>query len=169
MLIRFIAGGYVSLDYEEPQIGAVYKLEEVTEGTEQQMKAFRALIGEYYKSGCWSYEGSGYKGGCTLEEFYKLVKKKLGEGFECFYFADFDEQGRFLGVYEASKYKEIPERIRGNADYAKMVRARLKSLCDYSKKERQRLIDMTIAEMHQTGVNTKKFHEILDGMSKGKE
>lgn len=169
MIVRFIVGGYVSIDGDEPQIGAMYKLEELSEGSEKQTRAFRALVEEYYKSGCWSYEGSGYKGGCTLEEFYKLIKKKLGEGFECFYFAMFDPvDGTFIGVYEEKRYSDIPKMVRENPEYSKLIRARLKSWSDYTRKERNKTIDNLIAEMHQTGVNTKHFHEILEGMERGK-
>jgi len=45
-----------------------------------------------------------------------------------------------------------------------MLYGLLKSWADYTKKERTETIDRLIAEMIQAGINSGKFHEILDGM-----
>ena len=42
--------------------------------------------------------------------------------------------------------------------------AKVISWTDYTKTERTSAIDKLIAEMHQAGVQTAKFYEILKGM-----
>ena len=70
---------------------------------------------------------------------------------------------------EAKTFNYIPEYIRTDKDRNNYIRGRLKSWGDYSKKERTETIDKLIAEMIQAGVSSKKFTEILKGMSKEKQ
>ena len=157
---------YSCISHDAPKVGEVYKLEEATEGSGAQSRAFHALLAEYYKSGLWSYNGSGYKGGCTLEEFKKLVKRKLGKGFEGFVYCDFVD-GK-LKQCRVDTYSEIPEHVRLDQDYKNYIFGLLKSWSEYTKSERTETIDALISEMHQVGVKTKHFFEILEGMSNAK-
>jgi len=45
-----------------------------------------------------------------------------------------------------------------------VIRYRVKSWKRYGRKERKESIDRLIAEMHQAGVQTRKFYEILQGL-----
>ena len=43
------------LSIEKPEPGMVYQLEDTAEGTGPQNRAFHALVQEYWRSGCHSY------------------------------------------------------------------------------------------------------------------
>lgn len=148
-----------------PKVGTVYNLEDATCGTLAQNAAFHSLLGEYYKSGLWSYQGSGYNQGATLDEFKKLIKRKLGAGFESYIYVDIVDG--LPKLFEVTKYEDIPAHVRGDTARANYIRGRLKSFADYDKTERRNIIDNLISEMHQVGVNTPKFMEILEGLNNG--
>lgn len=147
MVILITEDGYTA-EGKQPEVGKRYYLTDAESGTEAQNKAFHALIGEYWKSGAHSYNADSF------EHFRDLIKLNLGAGAECFVFATPD------GIQRAKTLDEVPEEYRT----AKYCMTKLKSWARYTKKERRETIDRLIAEMHQVGVNTKKFHEILEGM-----
>lgn len=149
-------GVYLQLDYDQPVVGQVYFLENATSGTDAQNRAFHALVMEYWKSGCHSYQASSY------DDFRYCIKRSLGAGFEAFVYAVIVD-GKPV-IMDAKKYQDIPESVRSDKDLKQLVRGRLKSWADYTKKERRTTMDNLISEMHQVGVNSKKFHEILAGM-----
>ena len=133
--------------------------------TQAQNKAFHALITEYYKSGMHSYDK------VDLKQFKKLIKKNLGAGFESFIYVEMEVQDSIgylkdpkPAIGDAKTYLDIPENVRKDPDHRQMIRGKLKSWSDYTKKERMKTMDNLISEMHQVGVNTKKFMEILEGM-----
>jgi len=155
-------GEYICNSEDQPETGCKYSLESAVNGTGAQNRAFHALVMEYYRSRCWSYSGSGYDGGATFAEFRNMIKRKLGAGFESYVYAEIiDGKAR---IREAKRYEDIPEAIRLDPDLRELVRGRLKSWADYSKRERMRTIDALIAEMHETGVKTQHFYDILEGM-----
>ena len=148
-----------------PVVGTIYALEEDEDGSDNQNRAFHSLLEVYYISGLWSYQGSGYKQGATLEEFKKLIKRKLGCGFESFVYVDIINGSPKL--FNVQKYSDVPEHVRNDPDKANYIYGHLKSWRDYTKKERRDTMDKLISEMHQVGVNSAKFHEILEGMAYG--
>ena len=117
--------------------GCYYNAEPAAEGTNAQNNAFHALALEYWVSGCHSYRAKNFL------HFRELIKLYLGAGAENYY-SLVDDNGRPV---------EKP-----------VIRYRVKSWARYTKKERKESIDRLIAEMHQAGVQTKKFYEILRGM-----
>ena len=117
--------------------GAEYDCVPADDGTDRQNAAFHALLQEYWASGCHSYNAKNWF------HFREIIKRCLGAGKERYYDL-LDADGELL---------EKP-----------VIRWRIKSWKRYSKKERKEAIDRLIAEMHQVGVQTKKFYEILDGM-----
>ena len=117
--------------------GEEYEVKPHNEGTEKQNRAWHALLQEYWASGCHSYNV------INAQDFREAIKYYLGAGVEPFY-RTVDTNGRRLD-------KPI-------IDY------RVKSWKDYTKKERKESIDRLIAEMHQAGVQTKKFYDILHGL-----
>jgi len=130
-------------------------------GTTAQNKAFHALLQEYWASGCHSYNAK------NLDDFKGQIKRDLGAGFEAFVYVDMVD-GEPV-IRDAERYEDIPESVRHDPRLRNLARGRLKSWADYTKTERTRTIDNLIAEMHQVGVQTKKFYEILEGMEgKGK-
>ncbi len=156
---------YMVESKDKPIIGRHYSLEDSVSGTQAQNKAFHALITEYYKSGMHSYDK------VDLKQFKKLIKKNLGAGFEGFAYATVSKiKGVYKPfMYEVEKYLDIPVNVRKDPDYKQMIRGKLKSWSDYTKKERMKTMDNLISEMHQVGVNTKKFMEILEGMEEKNE
>ena len=163
MKIRILPGEkYETLSKSKPEIGIIYNLEKASEGTAEQRRAFHALLNEYYKSGLWSYQGSGYNQGATLDEFKKMIKRKLGAGFESYIYVDIIDG--LPKLFEVTKYEDVPAHIKQDKDKANYIRGRLKSYADYTKVEARNMMDNMISEMHQVGVKTAKFYEILEGM-----
>jgi len=153
---------YEVISKSKPILGGVYNLEDAKQGTAAQNAAFHALLGEYYKTGLWSYEGSGYKKGATLDEFKKIIKRKLGAGFERYVYIEMVDG--WPRIAECENREDIPDYIIRDPDKANYIRGILKSWADYTKEERRITMDNLISEMHQVGVNTQKFMEILDGL-----
>ena len=118
-------------------VGKYYQVEETDEGTDRQNRTLHALLQEYWRSGCHSYNAKSFP------HFRELIKIYLGAVAEKYY-SLVDDKGKL-----------VDEPI---------VRYRVKSWTRYSKKERTETIDRVIAEMEQVGVQTKKFYEILEGM-----
>jgi hypothetical protein len=124
------------------EVGKWYQVELAESGTDRQNRAFHALVQEYWRSGCHSYNARSF------EHFRALIKLYLGAGAEPCY-SVIDEHGRARA-----------EPIRSY---------RLKSWSAYTKKERGETIDRLISEMHQAGVQTRQFYEILAGMERPKQ
>ena len=162
MILITAPGEYLLQTKTEPIVGRVYSLEDQTRGTAAQNNAFHALISEYYNSGAWSYQGACYTTGATYDEFRNLIKRNLGAGFEAFVYIDYVDNKAI--ICDAKTIQDIPESVRRDPDRKSLIRGRLKSWADYTKKERRETMDKLIAEMHQVGVNTPKFQEILQGM-----
>lgn len=159
MTIQVTAPGeFLTSSKDTPQVGSSYLLEDATSGSNAQNRAFHALLTEYWRSGLHSYPAKSF------EEFRNCIKRSLGAGFEAFVYAEI-VNGKPV-IKDAATYDEIPEHIRHDPDLKQLVRGRLKSWADYSKKERMETLDRLIAEMHEAGVKTKKFFEILEGMER---
>lgn len=156
------SGRFLIEDGEEPEVGKRYQLADLTDGTLNQNAAFHALVTEYWRSGLWSYDGSGYRPGMTFHEFRDVIKKNLGAGFEAYYVASVEDGQPKATVYK--KWKDVPASVRSDPQKAEYCYGRLKSWGDYTRKERIKTIDNLIAEMDQVGVTTKKYFEILKGM-----
>jgi hypothetical protein len=120
-------------------VGKEYEAVPAEDATDRQNRAFHALLGEYWKSGAHSYNAKNY------DHFREIIKLNLGAGVERYY-SLIDDDGTIL---------QSPR-----------IKWRIKSWGNYTKKERKETIDNLIAEMHQAGVQTKKFYEILEGMEK---
>ncbi len=142
---------------ETPQAGRYYTLEDAVSGTSAQNKAFHALVQEYWRSGMHSYNAGSF------EEFRELIKKHLGEGVDRWLYVDL--LSATPKVVQVNHFEEIPQVIRDREDRRDFIVGRLKSWADYTKKQRTETIDRLIAEMEQAGVNTRKYQEILEGMS----
>ena len=147
MIIQITPDGFIPVSGDVPEIGRKYSLEDATEGTLAQGRAFHALIQEYWKSGAHSYQCD------TFDRFRDLIKRDLGAGFESYVYAD------ETGIHKVKKYEDIPAIVPLSHRMGK-----LKSYANYTKKERRDIIDRVISEMIQAGISTKKFNEILSGL-----
>ncbi len=143
---------FTVLNGHAPEVGKRYVLEEAETSTSEQSRAFHALLQEYFKSGCYSWPVDSF------ESLRDMVKRDLGAGFERFVYWDGEK------VADAKAYEDIPEAIRNGKNLHNLCRGRLKSWTDYTKKERSETIDRLIAQMDTSGVNSKKYQEILAGM-----
>jgi hypothetical protein len=111
-------------------------------GSEEQNRAWHSLIREYWLSGCSSYQ--------SYEDMRDSLKLKVGGAKEYIYLTDRQHTVKSLS--------DIPK----NAPYIEIC----KSWTDFTKDERAEMIDFTIKEMIEAGVNSRKFDEILSGMEK---
>ena len=137
-------------------IGRYYQTEEISEGTLKQNSTFHALCQEFMRSGCHSYTVKSF------DDFKKFIKRDYGAVYESYVCIEETEEG--LIKKRVKKYEDLPECIAVDKDGKDMVWGELKSWKKYTKKQRMETIDRLIAAMIQYGVNTKKFHEILEGM-----
>ncbi|MGI6176787.1 MAG: hypothetical protein ACOYJC_11680 [Christensenellales bacterium] len=111
-------------------------------GSEEQNRAWHSLIREYWLSGCSSYQ--------SYEDMRDSLKLKVGGAKEYIYLTDKQHTVKSLSeIPQGARYIEIP-----------------KSWTDFTKDERSEMIDFTIKEMIEAGVNSRKFDEILSGMEK---
>lgn len=140
-----------------PEFGKKYVLEEAESATGEQNRAFHALLTEFWSSGMSSCKATDF------DAFRDEIKLKLGAGFEKIVYATV-EDGKPV-IVQVRRLDEVPPHVLKDPDLKKMVLAKLKSWASYTKKERTQTIDRLIAEMHQSGVNSKRFQEILEGMS----
>jgi len=139
------------------EAGHYYYAEKDDSGSLQQNSLFHALLDVYFTSNCHSYPVN------NADDFKKAIKLSLGVGYESYtYFID-SSNGR-PAHRTCKKLEEIPKTVAIDENGEKMIYGHLKSWSDYSKKQRTECIDKLIAEMHQAGVQTKKFYEILQGL-----
>jgi hypothetical protein len=148
---------FTVLTGKAPAVGRHYVLEEAQNATSEQSRAFHALAQEFWTTGQHSYDCGNF------DEFRNLIKRDLGAGFESYLYAFIDAEGN-VQQRKVETYAEVPAEIRKSPRVAQMVYGKLKSWADYTKKQRTETIDSLIATMHQAGVNSPKFQEILAGM-----
>jgi len=153
--VRIVDGSKYEPLGDSPAPG-LYALESLETGTNAQNRAFHALITEYWRSGCHSYQAT------TFSDFRDMIKRGLGAGFESYVYAEIVDGKPRISL--AKKYEDIPESVRKDPDLKSLVRGRLKSWSNYTKKERRLTMDRLISEMHQVGVQTPAFMRILEGM-----
>jgi hypothetical protein len=147
----------------KPMMGEDYYLEPAKNGTQEQNKAFHALVLEFFKSGQHSYNISSF------DDLKNCIKKSLGAGFDSFVYIDIQNNKNRDGkahykMFDVKNTNKIPLYIREDPYMKDMIRGKLKSWGRYTKKERTSTIDGLIAEMKEAGVNSEKFEEILRGM-----
>ncbi len=144
-----------------PEVGAYYYIEPAKNGTQEQNKAFHALVLEFFKSGQHSYDIGSF------DELKNCIKRSLGAGFDSFVYIAMvqkDEYVSYPKMFDAKTIGDIPEIVKSDPNMKSMIRGKLKSWSKYTKKERTSTIDNLIAEMKEAGVNSEKFDEILSGM-----
>ncbi len=156
-----------------PIVGRYYSLEDAESGSSAQNKAFHALITEFYK---WmlgnnefvlEIDNITYDLSCPDKDTLKnIFKKKYGAGFESFVYAQYDNVSNRVIIKAADTYEQIPSTVKDDKDFRLLIRGKLKSWGVYTKKQRTTLLQVTIDLMKSVGVDSKKFHEILDGMEK---
>ena len=113
-------------------------------------RSFHPLLHEWIDSGYCPY-GNDF---LTVKQ---IVKRDLGEGFECYYYSD--DSG---AVIKEKDIDEIPDYIR--ADH-KRIRGLLKSTENYTRGQYSNLVNNLINQMDASGCNSKRYHEIREGMN----
>jgi len=155
MKILITETGYICESHEHPIVGRHYIIEDAEEHTASQRKAAHALMQEWYKSGLWDFDTVDWL------RFRDLVKKEYGAGFSHYEYVDSN-----YGMNRVNDLDEIPSDILNDfsAGNKKRIKAILKSFSDYTKKEVKILIDRLIDVMNERGVDTPKYHDILEGL-----
>lgn len=111
-------------------------------GSEEQNRAWHSLIREYWLSGCSSYQ--------SYEDMRDSLKLKVAGADSYIYLTDKQHTAKTLDdIPKGARYIEVP-----------------KSWGDFTRDERNDMIDFTIKEMIEAGVNSKKFDEIILGMER---
>ena len=149
-IIQITPEGYLVLSGDAPELGRKYALEDIATGTTAQNNAFHALVQEFFRSGCHSYECA------SCDDLKDFIKRDIGAGFESFAWFMWDGEKAIKG--KCKTQEEIPD----GAEFF----GKLKSWSKYTKTQRRETMDLLISTMIQAGVNSKKFNEILDGMGR---
>jgi len=111
-------------------------------GTDQQNRAFHALLGEYWKSGLSSYE--------SYDDMKDTIKLRIA-GADGYIFIDNGKVRHVKSLDEVKgRYAEVP-----------------KSWSDFTLEQRRDAIDEVIREATMAGVNSRKWDEIIAGMEDG--
>ena len=154
--MRILCTGPGKFSGDELIEGRYYDAIEADLPTEKQNRAFHALLQEYWVSGVHSYNAENFK------RFRDFIKRDLGAGFERYRYVEETESGL---RWRASRTRQaIPKTVARDADGNPLIGGVLKSWGDYTKKERTETIDRLINTMIQSGVNSRKFDEIIEGM-----
>jgi hypothetical protein len=136
------------------EIGRYYITEPADTGSLAQNSAFHALCQEFWASGLHSYPAKSFR------EFRDCIKRDMGAGAEYYVYVKKDSLLRAKSKDREAAVREAAVDRDGNP----VVWIKLKSWADYTKRERTETIDRLISTMHQAGVQSKKFYEILRGM-----
>ena len=136
------SGISAQLQKGEPEIGQAYFLEDASHGTSAQNRMFHLLIDEWEKSGTHSFTGN----------LRDQVKLRYGEGFEAYLYWD------GLKIAKVESKDEVPKDARETPG---LCFGKLKSWADYTLKQRKKTIDTLISKMIESGVNSKRFNEIV--------
>ena len=154
--MRILCTGPGTFTGDELIEGRYYDAVEADTPTENQNRAFHALLQEFWSSGLHSYNAKNF------EQFKDFIKRDLGAGFERFRYVIETKEGLAWGAAKAAN--DIPQNVARGADGHPLAAGVLKSWKKYSKKERTETIDRLVSTMIQCGVNSRKFDEILKGM-----
>jgi hypothetical protein len=154
--MRILCTGPGTFTGDELTEGRYYEAVEADTPTEKQNRAFHALLQEFWSSGAHSYNAKNF------EQFKDFVKRDLGAGFERYRYVE--ETGDGLRWNSCRASQGVPETAARGANGVPLIAGVLKSWAKYTKKERKETIDRLINTMHQAGVQTNRFYEILTGM-----
>jgi len=154
--MRILCTGAGTFTGDDLQEGRYYEAVEFDTPTEQQNRAFHALLQEFWSSNCHSYNAKNF------EQFRDFIKRDIGAGFERYRYVIETPEGLKWGQAKAAQ--DIPENVAYDANGKPLAAGVLKSWAKYSKKERKETIDRLINTMIECGINSKKFDEILAGM-----
>lgn len=159
MIILITEAGYLPETNETPIPGHRYYLEDADEYTPPMRRLWESLVDIAFKSGLFSIDTM------DIYEFRENIKLRYGEGFARLKYVNDKNQ-----MVEVKHRDDIPDYAA--LDFANGNRERIqgiiKSSTAYSKKQFTRMIDCTIEAMHDVGVDSKKFADIIDEITKEK-
>lgn len=150
---------YLCSSNEKPLNQRSYYLEDAEEYTPPMRRLFEALVDIAFKSGLFSYDTM------DIHEFREHFKLDYGEGFSRLKYVNDKNQ-----MVEVKHRDDIPDYVA--LDFANGNRERIqgiiKSSTAYTKKQFTRMIDNTIDAMHNVGVDSKKFADIIEEITREK-
>lgn len=157
MKILITETGYITESHEKPIVGRRYWLEDDEEYTQPMRNLWESLVDIAYKSGTFDYD--------TIDKyrFREHIKKDYGEGFNRYKYVDDN-----FKMVEVKSLDEIPEYVledfnNGNSERILGV---MKSTTAYTKKRFSKLIDNTINAMQEREIDTPKFRDIIETITK---
>ena len=160
MIILITETGYLPETNEMPIPGHKYYLEDASEYTPPMRRLWESLVDIAFKSGLFSYDTM------DISEFREHFKLDYGEGFSRLKYVNDKNQ-----MVEVKHRDDIPDYVA--LDFANGNRERIqgiiKSSTAYTKKQFTRMIDNTIDAMHNVGVDSKKFADIIDEITREKK
>lgn len=160
MKIMIGAGGtWIPKSEEMPVKGETYYLENADDHTPPMRRLWESLVDIAYRSGEFSAD--------TLDRtrFRSFMKKNYGEGFDRLRYVDSEHR-----IQEAKSVDDIPDDVilDFNAGNTKRIMGVLKSTTRYTKRQFSRMIDCTINAMIERGIDTPRFRDIVEEISKEK-
>lgn len=132
-------GGYITVSFSLPR----------RKGTDEQNRAFHALLGEYYISNLHSFKC--YE---DMRDYFKI----LAGGAKEYLYLDIEN-----GVMIQHTCKRLDD-IPSGCVWAKIP----KSWTEFSREERTLAIQLVITEGFNAGMNSDKWFEIIGGLEDGK-
>lgn len=135
------------LEKGEPEIGKHYHLDDATNGTLAQGRLLHLLIDEWDSSGVCPWHSH------ELKSIKDQIKLHYGEGFEAYLFWNGTK------IVKVKTKEEVPKEAR---DTPGLCYGKLKSWADYTLPQRRKCIKKTIDKMIESGVNSKRFNEIIE-------
>ena len=166
-------GAVFSMEGEQPVPGFKYMMEDATEGTLAQNKAFHSLLDAFWtwmhRKNNFRFEDSGIiydLGTPTKEDFREYFKFKYGEGASHYQYVDENKSMQKVKTSDEVPQYAVDDFNAGNKGRVKAV---LKSWTKYTKNQRKKAIDMLFMLIGLSGCDDKKVHEIMNGMTRQEE
>ena len=154
MIILITEAGYLTETNETPIEGHRYYMEDADEYTPPMRRLWESLVGEWYKSGCFNLDTIDYY------KFRDAVKIKYGGGYDYIIYANPNGPG----VVEVNDVDEVPFDIliRYNAGEHSLITKKVGSSMVLNKADFSLMINNTIDAMHEAGVSSPKFIDIIN-------
>lgn len=139
---------------QNPKEGVSYTLQKSDFDREGLNNLFHLLVDEYFHSGAYSWTAE------TMPDLRDCVKVYLGKGFE--WVSYIDDNGH-IKKCNRKQFDFLPEYIR--QDKTRVI-GHAYSWAKYSDQERYDTILRLKTQMKMDGVDTQRFNDILDDISR---
>jgi hypothetical protein len=154
---------------EDPLLGFLYELEDITEHSKAQRSAFHALLNSFYswmvRTDTFHFEDNGRIFDFRVpsaKDFRGLFKYKYGPHW--FEYVDDDFQ-----TQKVKRLDDIPTHILAWERSGKMrYKLVMKSMADYTKKEYKMILQALIDVIRAVSCHDRRVLEIMEGIQREK-